>query len=951
MSRPAVNTMSRKLRMLVALTLSSAIAMPAFAAQSTQSQPSTKPPRTIKDLDKKEVEVKPEPPSDVKAQQAIEQYRRFLDLQSDNQRLRAEAMRRLGDLQVEVDESSRAGDADPSEFSGLQVGEAVQLYEGLLKGYPNYERNDVVMYQLARAYEAQAQPEKALAVLDNLVTTFPRSQWFIESQFRRGEILFSTGRYREAEAAYTAVTEPGADTGFFEQGLYKLGWSLFKQSRADESVATFLRLLDRVLVDSGGLRQRDSLSRPERELSDDALRAIAITYSDLDGPESLDEAMVDRGDPPYAHQLYESLGNLYIEKERYQDAALAFEAFAKRRPDDRFAPSLQNRTIDAYAKGGFASLVIEGKRTFVELYAFGSPFWEERKVEDAPEVAAQLKSNQKDLAEYHYALAQKGKKPEDYTAAARWYRAMLDSFPQDAEAPATRFTLGEVLFESGRFAEAAREYEVTAYDYPVHAKSAAAGYAALVSYQKHEPSLQGEAQALWHQQGIESALMFATTFPEHPESARVQTKADEDLFALNDFERVIEVSTLILERNPPVDRKFQRTATTLLAHSLFDRGRFVEAEAAYVKVQGFLTPNDTDRAAIEERIAASIYKQAEEKRTAGDSTGAVNDFLRVATLAPNSKARSNAEYDAASILLQNKEWDRAAQVLEAFRRNYPNHELVPDATRSLAVAYLETGRGSQAAAELERVAARAEEPAEVRRAALWQAAELYEKSASPTNAGRLYASYVQQYPSPLDSAMDARQKLADMAKAQNDVKGRSQWLDEIIRADKSAGDNRTDRSKYLGAKATIETAAVPVALFNSIKLTAPLDKSLKNKRSAMEKTLAIYGSALDYGVAEVTTQATFGMAELYRQLGSDLMTSERPKNLDADAKEQYDVLLEEQAFPFEEKSIELHETNAQRTGDGVYDEWVQRSFDVLAKLKPARYAKTEISEDYVPTLR
>ena len=100
----------------------------------------------------------------------------------------------------------------------------------------------------------------------------------------------------------------------------------------------------------------------------------------------------------------------------------------------------------------------------------------------------------------------------------------------------------------------------------------------------------------------------------------------------------------------------------------------------------------------------------------------------------------------------------------------------------------------------------------------------------------------------------------------------------------------------------------------------------------------------------MTTAATFGMAELYRKLGSDLMTSERPKNLDADAKEQYDVLLEEQAFPFEEKAIELHETNAQRTGDGVYDEWVQRSFDVLAKLKPARYAKTEISEDYVPTL-
>jgi tetratricopeptide (TPR) repeat protein len=445
--------------------------------------------------------------------------------------------------------------------------------------------------------------------------------------------------------------------------------------------------------------------------------------------------------------------------------------------------------------------------------------------------------------------------------------------------------------------------------------------------------------------------MFATSFPEHPESARVLTKADQDLFELNDFDRVIEVSQQILERNPPVERQHQRTAATLLAHSLFDRGRYAEAEAAYVRVQGYLPANDADRSAIEERIAASIYKQAEAKQAAGNATAAVDDFLRVAALAPNSKVRANAEFDAASILVQNKDWPRAAQVLENFRRAYPNHELAPDATRSLAVAYLETGRSHEAAAEFERVAAREQEGAEVRRAALWQAAELYEKSGSPTNASRAYASYVKQFPAPLDPAMDARAKLADMARAQHDLKARAQWNDEIIRADKAAGAARTERSKYLAAKATLETAQPQVAVFNAVKLVAPLDKTLKTKRSAMEKVLATYGEALDYGVAEVTTAATFGMAELYRQLGADLLTSERPKNLNEEEIEQYDVLLEEQAFPFEEQAIELHETNAQRTGDGVYDEWVQKSFDVLAKLKPARYAKTEVSEDYVPELR
>ncbi len=927
-----------------------AIALGAVAlAANVGAAERKKPTGTIKDLEDREVQVDRNPPRNVQPQQAIEQYKQVLEMQSANDELRAEAMRRLGDLQLEVDEGARAS-GDPA-FQGLDTKEAIKLYEGLLSAYPNYQRNDTVMYQLARAYELEAAPEKALAVLDRLVAQHPASTWTTEAQFRRGEILFSAARYREAESAYAAVIAAPADSGFYEQGLYKHAWSQFKQGRGEESVASFAKVLDRVLIRGGQLRERDSLQRPERELTDDAFRAIAITYYDADGPATLDAALRERGDPVYAHMLYEHLGNLYIEKERYQDAALAYEAFAKRRPDDRFAPSLQVRSIEAYQKGGFASLVLEGKQAFVERYAFGSPFWRERTVADAPEVAAQLKANQKDLAEYYHAQAQKSKQPENYTAAARWYRAMLDSFPQDPEAPATRYLLGEVLFESGRFAEAAKEYERTAYDYPQHAKSAAAGYAALVAYDKHAPTISGDAQALWHRQGIESSIMFATSFPEHAESARVLTKADQDLFALNEFDRVIEVSRQILERRPPVTPAYQRTAATLLAHSLFDRGRFVEAEQAYVRVQGYLPPNDKDRAEIEERIAASIYKQAETKQAAGDATGAVDDFLRVATLAPNSKVRANAEFDAASLLIKNQQWARAAQVLEAFRRSYPNHPLVPEATRSLAVAYLETGRGGEAAAEFERIAARAEEPADIRRDALWQAATLYERAGSQANTARTYASYIKQFPAPLDPAQNARQKLADMAKAQNDARTRSQWIAEIITADKAAGAARTERSKYLAARATLETVEPSVAMFNAVKLVAPLDKTLKAKRTAMEKVLSGYGQALDFGVAEVTTAATYGMGELYRQFAADLMASERPKDLDADAREEYDVLLEEQAFPFEEKAIELHETNVRRTSDGIYDESVQKSFEVLAKLKPARYAKTEMGEDYVPTLR
>jgi hypothetical protein len=210
---------------------------------------------------------------------------------------------------------------------------------------------------------------------------------------------------------------------------------------------------------------------------------------------------------------------------------------------------------------------------------------------------------------------------------------------------------------------------------------------------------------------------------------------------------------------------------------------------------------------------------------------------------------------------------------------------------------------------------------------------------------------VEQFPQPFDAAMDARQRLADIAQANHDDRLRLRVLQDIVRADQSAGAARNDRSRYLAARATLVLVEPEVASFNSIRLAVPLAKSLKAKRTAMERVLSAYGKALDYQVAEVTTAATFGMAEAYRQLGSDLLVSERPKDLDADAREQYDVLLEEQAFPFEEKAIELYQANVKRTGEGVYDVWVQRSFETLAKLMPARFAKSERSEDYVPELR
>lgn len=936
----------RHIRAVVAMIIGAALLAAPAEAQRTRK------PQTIGDLPQRPIEIRSEARVPGSAARAMENYRKYLELQNADPASRAEALRRLGDLNLEAGELERM----EQEVSAIDLAgaEAITLYTTLLKAYPNYPRNDQVLYQLARAYETTGQPEKALATLDRIVREFPHVPQISEVDFRRGEILFSAKRYAEAQGAYERALRAGETGQFYEQSLYKLGWSLFKQSLNEECLTPFTSVLDAYLLDRRDrtkLLAIDSLKRADRELVEDTLRVLSITFSYMEGARSLNAFLDQRQPMPrYAHLLYSRLGDLYVEKQRFQDAADAYRSFVARDPNNDNAPLLAMQAIEAYRKGEFAQLVLDGKREYIERYNFASPFWQGRDRATLPQVVAELKTNMKDVATYYHATAQTSKKIDDYTVAARWYRDYLASFPDDPDSAATNYLLAETLYESRQYADAATEYDKTAYGYPKNERSAAAGYASLVAFQKERERLTGDAQAAWHLRQIDAGIKFAATFPEHPDSGGVITRAAQDVFALRDLPRSIDVAQRVLAHQPAVDVAKQRIAWNIIGEANFLLGRYDQAEAGYARARDLLPANDPLRKDLTERLAASVYRQAEAKRDAGDGLAAVDDFLRVAALAPDSTIRATAEFDAAAQLITLKQWPRAISVLEGYRRSYPADPRQRDVTRNLAVAYAEANRPGDAAVEFEKISETAGEEAALRREALATAADLYEKAGNVAKTRTTLERFVQRYPTPVAAAIEARQRLADLAGKAGDGAAQLRWYREIVNADAAAGAERTDRTRLLAARAQLALAAPQRDAFKSIRLVAPLKRSLDQKRKALDQALQAYRAAVDYRVADVTTAASFEMAELYRVLGADLMQSERPKGLGAEEREQYELLLEEQAFPFEEQAISLHEINAARSREGLYDQWVQRSYAALAKLKPARYGKTEMVLDVVTSL-
>ena len=63
---------------------------------------------------------------------------------------------------------------------------------------------------MARAYDELGRTEEAMATMEQLIRENPNSEHFDEVQFRRGEYFFTRRKFRDAENAYSAITNLGA---------------------------------------------------------------------------------------------------------------------------------------------------------------------------------------------------------------------------------------------------------------------------------------------------------------------------------------------------------------------------------------------------------------------------------------------------------------------------------------------------------------------------------------------------------------------------------------------------------------------------------------------------------------------------------------------------------------------------------------------------------------------
>ena len=180
----------------------------------------------------------------------------------------------------------------------------------------------------------------ALDTLDR-PSQYPKTAYLDEAQFRRAAAV-SLRDYAKAEVAHSTRSSGNSSNTFRTAPPTCRGWSRFKQSKLDEALTSFFKVLDlkaEALAGTGELPKLKA-SRAERELLEDTPRH-------QHQPGHLAGRRVDCGlrrqARPQRHEfrVYEQLGELYLKQERLRDAADTFGAFARRQPLHAQAALLQ----------------------------------------------------------------------------------------------------------------------------------------------------------------------------------------------------------------------------------------------------------------------------------------------------------------------------------------------------------------------------------------------------------------------------------------------------------------------------------------------------------------------------------------------------------------------------------------------------------------------------------
>ena len=868
-------------------------------------------------------------------------YQRLFNT-TDEPAVRVDALNRLTNIRERSGEDIGFTPAEEAEV----YQQAIESYESILERGAFGGRLDELLYQMAKANALTGQNSASVKRLQQLVGLYPDSALVSEARFRIAESAFAAGNYVEAEAGYRELVDGSGDGSSEAGGLkskarYMLGWALFKQgSHAWERAGRrFVEVLDESLPSTESL---DQVSESNVDSIDDTLRVLALMASRRNGAETLMSWLQPEALRPWTPLVFDRLADLYAVQGDAEASVETNRAFVNYFPEHPQRAGFMAQVVDVWNRAGKPAQAREAMADYIAL------FNDQRDYAGLePDYRDKWRKFSRFLADYHYAKGSSGEGEvvADYGAAAKYYEGLA----QRSDGAGEFFRLaGDARLQAGEYPSALKDFHMAAYDVPGYEQSADAGWAAIVLVRA---GVTGERVSPGFDPSLADLATETDRFIERYGSDGRAPGLLADLATrwldIGDNDRVLHYATQALG-HPQAVPETRYAAWVVMAQVRQYTRAYGLAERAWREALALASGESAtgamkaQAAGLREQLATAIYRQGEQAAGAGKTAMAVAHFQRIETVLPGSETAVKGRFDAANTLLRAAEWQPAINELNRFRADYPGHALTLGISEKLVLAYTTSRQPLRAAGELMDMAdnGRGESNAGQDEALGYRlrAAELFHAAEAEGQRNAIYENYLAISPSAMNA--DEHVQLQTMRHRLIEAGNQSaQWQAELVSAELESRWH-SEQTLQWAARVALTMGAEVAAEFASVELSLPLEASLDQKQRAMETAQAHFRNAESLGGATVLPESLFRRAELHRIMARDLMASAAPGGLNEMEQMQYRMLLEEEAYPFEERAIALHSENHQHINAGGFNDWIEKSLGVLAVLHPGRYDRS-----------
>ncbi|MBI5748732.1 MAG: tetratricopeptide repeat protein [Nitrospinae bacterium] len=767
---------------------------------------------------------------------------------------------------------------------------------------------DAVHYALGYALYEQGERDEAVKVFEGIIKNYPQSIYLPEVNFRLGEFYFETGQMGEARDSYRRVLNYPQSI-FYDKAVYKLGWVYYKIDDFKNASDLFMSLIDRTW--EGKFK--------EAGLTDDSVSCLVMSLTHFNKIDEAVEYLQSKGVRGYATLVLEKIGEVLTQETRYENAIYVYDSLIKNFPDNPNIPFMYEKMAALLEVNGDKETAIAKREILAHQYNYTTAWYKKNHPDGSEKIDSLIFRTIVDVSkEYHL----KGKSEANIKylqSAIDGYRNFLLLFPKSQNYKEINLLLAEALFDAGTYNEAAMEYEKTAKLYQETLKRGDIAYSAFLTHAVIFNKSEGDRRAV-----INNAARILEAYEK---DFSLSGKLEKAHYTISDMYARIKAYDKARDIIMPLTKgKDFANAYKRIAELYLEEGNLGPSEDIYSKL--FSTSKDPE---LQEILAKLRYRLGDEYLKAGKLNEAVEKFNSAFTVYPDSDIGEGSLMKIGHIHIQRKNINGIRDVIGRMAKAYPNSS----GSLSLLVEagqQIENDEPLKAAMLYEEASSITSDSKNIQKL-LFAAAIIYEKNKEYNKAVEVFKKYLLKNEIPPDREAEARYRLG-----YSQIKSgkKEEGMETFSRLKERGG--QTDN--IFVAKAEFLILKERLNVYLDMKITQPFEETLSKKTELLNHLIKDYSDMARYKMPELLTEMFFSMGIALENFRDSILHSERPSDLTKEELEEYSFLLEEKAYPYDEKAVRVYENSLQISREyKVYNEWMRKGLERLVNLRPALYKR------------